>query len=66
MTTAPLSPSGQPIPPPPRACVAHDWQRTDIVSVLSDEKRLFWDACSLCGQQRFVVDGGETLTDGAG
>ena len=65
MTTAPLSPSGHPIPPPPQACVVHDWQRTDIVSVLSETKRLFWDACSVCGQQRFVVDGGETLVDEA-
>ena len=63
MTTAPLSPSGQPIPPPPQACVNHDWQRTDIVSQLSDTKRLFWDGCSVCGKQRFVVDGGETLVD---
>jgi hypothetical protein len=64
LSAAPLSPSGRPIPPPPRSCAAHDWQRTDIVSELEGIPRLFWDACSLCGKQRFVVDGDELLDDG--
>ena len=64
MSALPLSPSGEPIPPPPQPCVEHDWQRTDIVSTLLDTKRLFWDGCSICGKQRFVVDGAELLDDG--
>jgi hypothetical protein len=52
-------------PEPRQACCEHDWHRTDIVSDLAGT-RLFWDACSACGVQRFVTDGGETLTDEAG
>jgi hypothetical protein len=66
--TVPLSASGRPIPPPPRVqepCVEHDWHRTDLVSDVEEmivgSKRLFWDGCSRCGKQQFVVDGGETL-----
>jgi hypothetical protein len=65
LSIVPLSASGRPIPPPPRECVEHDWHRTDLVSEVSDTTgltRLFWDGCSRCGKQQFVVDGGETLT----
>ena len=60
-------PGQRPIPPPPTGCRTdddHNWGRTDIVSDWSATTRLFWDACSKCGRQRFVVDGGATILDG--